>query len=195
MDILPVKTHNSLDESTAPDLSYYNNLSATSMAMAKHLHTFMNSHVFTICWERQAKILADNSRAEFSDESENDDDDVEFTVEEIVDELFNPCFENCKKIYNDLKSGQVTFEVVDTFLADFKGNYEKLEKELQRLHHLGVKDNERWILHRVRQIEQYHQLDVAFRSAEVIFEIKQFFNLKGDFQTLETLLQFVSRTP
>ncbi|XP_077330445.1 E3 ubiquitin-protein ligase RNF213-like isoform X2 [Lithobates pipiens] len=189
MDILPVKTHNSPDEFTAPELAYYNNLSPASMTMAKHLNAFMNSHVFTICWERQAKILADNSCAEFSDESENDDD-VEFTVEEIVDELFDPCFENCMKIYTDLKSGQVTFEVVDTFLADFKGNYEKLEKELERLHRLGVKDNESWILHRVRQIEQYHQLDVAFRSAKVIFDIKMFFNLNGDFQTLETLLQF-----
>ncbi|XP_018410444.1 PREDICTED: E3 ubiquitin-protein ligase RNF213-like [Nanorana parkeri] len=186
MDILPVKTPNSPDEFIGHALSYYN-LSAPSMTMAEHLNTFRTSHVFTTCWERQANAVAESSHSESSNESE---DDTEYTVEEIVDELFNPCLENCKKIYNDLKSGQVTFEVVDKFLADFKDNYKNLEKELEILCGLGVRDNKTWISKRVSQIEEYHELDVAFRSAEVIFEVKSSFNLDGDFQTLETLLQF-----
>ncbi|XP_018410442.1 PREDICTED: LOW QUALITY PROTEIN: E3 ubiquitin-protein ligase RNF213-like [Nanorana parkeri] len=186
MDMLPVKTLNSDDEFTGHDLSYYN-LSAPSMTMAEHLNTFRTSHVFTTCWERQANAVAESSHSESSNESE---DDTEYTVEEIVDELFNPCLENCKKIYNDLKSGQVTFEVVDEFLADFKDNYGNLEKELEILCGLGDRETKTWISNRVMQIKEYHQLDVAFRSAEAISEVKGFFNLDGDFQTLETLLQF-----
>ncbi|KAM5170405.1 E3 ubiquitin-protein ligase RNF213-like [Mantella aurantiaca] len=189
MDILPVKTTNLSDEITR--LNSYYNLNASSMNMAKLLNTFRNSHIFKTCWETQARALADSTHEELS-ESE-DDDDLEFTVEGLSDKLFNPCFQNYKKIYNDLKSGNVTFEVVDEFLADFKDNYQKLEKEFKILCALGDIDYDygRWISDRVKQIEQYHQLDVAFRSAKVIFDVKSFLNLKGDFRTLETLLQFV----
>ncbi|XP_018410445.1 PREDICTED: E3 ubiquitin-protein ligase RNF213-like [Nanorana parkeri] len=186
MDMLPVKTLNSHYKFTGHGLSYYN-LSVPSMTMAEHLNTFRTSHVFTTCWERQAKALAKRSHSLPSNESEGD---TVLTVEEIVNKLFNPCLENCKKIYNDLKSGQVTFEVVDKFLADFKDNYGNLKKELEILCGLGDRETKTWISNRVMQIKEYHQLDVAFRSAEAISEVKGFFNLDGDFQTLETLLQF-----
>lgn len=160
------------------------------MSMAKHLKTFRNSHIFTNCWEKQAKELGDGSQEESSDESDND---LEFTIQEIRDTLFEPCFKNCKEIYTNLKSGNATFEVVDEFLADFKDKYLELKNEFKILCPLGESDSGRWISDRVRQIEQYHQLNVAFRSAKVIFDVKSFLTLKGDFKALETLLQFVSK--
>ncbi|XP_073477176.1 E3 ubiquitin-protein ligase RNF213 isoform X2 [Aquarana catesbeiana] len=187
MDMLPVRTLNSSNEFTELD-SYYN-LSDDLMTMAKCLNTFRISHIFTTCWEREARGLADRCPKESTEEN-NDGNDLEFTVEEINDELFSPCFENCKRIYNDIKSGNVTFEVVDEFLKDFKDRYQELEKEFQLLCPLGGKSDGKWISDRVRQIEQYHQLDVAFRSAKVIFDLKRFLKLTGNFRTLETLLQF-----
>ncbi|XP_040200941.1 E3 ubiquitin-protein ligase RNF213 isoform X4 [Rana temporaria] len=187
MDMLPVRTLNSSNEFV--ELDTYYNLSADSMSMAKCLNTFRISHIFTTCWEREARALADRFPKESTEEN-NDGNDLEFTVEEINDKLFNPCFENCKEIYNDIKSGNVTFEVVDEFLKDFKDRYQELAKEFKHLCPLGVKNDGKWISDRVRQIEQYHQLDVAFRSAKVIFELKGFLKLTGNFRTLETLLQF-----
>nr|DBA30609.1 TPA: hypothetical protein GDO54_006568 [Pyxicephalus adspersus] len=188
IDILPVKTLNSSDKFTRLDVSYYN-LSAPALSMAEHLNNFRNSHIFITCWETQAKALAESSHKESPDQSE-DENDLEFTVDRIINELFNPCFEKCKEIYNDLESGKVTFDVVDEFLADFKNNYQKLEKELKILLPMGVLNTGKWISDRVRQIEQYHQLNVAFCSVKVIYDVKKLLKLNGDFQTLETLLQF-----
>ncbi|XP_077330450.1 E3 ubiquitin-protein ligase RNF213-like isoform X3 [Lithobates pipiens] len=196
-NILPVEIFDTPKDFTELERSYYN-LCPRLMIIAKELHTFRNSHISITCWERRAQALAENSHkesseeseAEVDDDSEDNDNDVEFTSEEIMDKLFTPCLEECRTIYGDLKSGEVTFEVVDTFLSDFKNNYKKMENEFKILCRLGAADYGRWISKCVKQIEQYHQLDVAFRSAKVIFDVKTLFKLSGDFKTLETLLQF-----
>ncbi|KAM9311530.1 E3 ubiquitin-protein ligase RNF213 [Gastrophryne carolinensis] len=177
-NILPARTLAS-DHTLERMMAYYE-LDASAADMAKELHRLQDSHVFTICLEEQAQVMAEN-------ESSND---TEFTIDETVDELFIPCLEQCNMIYNDLKSGEVTFEIVKRFFADFKNNYKKLEDELQILCCLHDADRGKWISVRVKQIEQYHQLHVAFRSAKVVYDLKDFLKLPGDFQTLEKLLDF-----
>ncbi|XP_072256671.1 E3 ubiquitin-protein ligase RNF213 [Pyxicephalus adspersus] len=190
INILPVKTLNSPNKYTRLELSYYK-LDDPSMTMASNLYKFRDSHVLTTSWDSQARLFSESSKMESSESEESEDDnDLTFSVEDIAQKLFNPCFKQCKKVYCDLKSENVTFEVVDKFFADFKNKYEKLKKELTILQGIDDTDNGRWISDRVKQIEQYHQLNVIFRSAEVISEVKSLFNLQGDFKTLEILLQF-----
>ncbi|XP_063784592.1 E3 ubiquitin-protein ligase RNF213 isoform X2 [Pseudophryne corroboree] len=184
-DIMWVKTPNTPQELPKSEVSYYN-LNPELMKMAEELHTLGNSHVFNTCWEQQANAVAENAR----DQPDEEDEDFEFTIEGIRDELFIPCREKCEAIYNDLKTEKVTFEVVDRFFRDFKDKYEKLHNEFETLCRVWSKDDEKWIPVRVKQIEQYHQLNVAFRSAKSISEVRSFLKLKGNFQTLEVLLQF-----
>ncbi|XP_075712304.1 E3 ubiquitin-protein ligase RNF213 isoform X2 [Rhinoderma darwinii] len=184
-DLISVKI---LDEGFEGDSVSYYELSADVMDMACSVHNFRNSHVFGTCWE-QEDLFANRFRDLDSDESQ-DEDDAEVTIVDIRNQLFSPCLERCKTIYHNLKTGEVTFEVVDKFLKDFKNNYKDLEEEFIQLCRLGNKDKGAWISQRVKQIEQYHQLDLAFRSAEVIYEVKTSLNLSGNFQTLKTLLDF-----
>ncbi|XP_072001709.1 E3 ubiquitin-protein ligase RNF213-like isoform X2 [Engystomops pustulosus] len=184
-DLMSVKT---LAKDVDGDPVSYYNLSPEIMEMAYHVHTFRNSHVFITCLEQQEKLFA-NSFENLDNESEAEEV-YEITLEELKDKLYIPCLELCKIIYNNLKTGEVTFEVVDKFLKDFKNQYKQLEGEFKYLCHLGHNDSGRWISQRVKQIEQYHQLDLAFRSAAVIDEVKTMLNLSGNFQTLTTLLEF-----
>ncbi|XP_068134511.1 LOW QUALITY PROTEIN: E3 ubiquitin-protein ligase RNF213-like [Hyperolius riggenbachi] len=179
-DILQVTTLESDDCSEIMASSYYG-LEPEEMDMAKQLDMFMNSDVFISCWEGEAQAYAEVVQS--SDESE-------VSLEEVMEDIFNPCFNRFRQIYNALKSGDITFEKVDKYLGDFKNNYDKLKKELRILCLLGDLDPGRWIPDRVKQIEQYHQLHVAFHSAMVIYDVKNFLNLSGMFNALETLLNF-----
>ncbi|XP_053562489.1 E3 ubiquitin-protein ligase RNF213 [Bombina bombina] len=187
-ELLSVKILGSSELQPDHDMSFFK-LSPSLMSMAKDLHNYRNSHIFNICWKMKAQNLAEKDDEEYDEESE-DYVDNELSLEEMKEELFTPCFEMYKKIYEDIKSGTVTFDVVDNILVDFKNRYKELHEECKVMCHLRPVDNGQWIKNRVEQIEQYHQLGVAFDSAEVIKDLKKSFNLNGDFKTLETLLQF-----
>ncbi|KAM4663578.1 E3 ubiquitin-protein ligase RNF213-like [Discoglossus pictus] len=148
----------SLDLPQTDEESSYYNLSPSLMTMAKDIHYNRPSHIFSLCWKREAQTLAEK-------------------------------YQN-KEIYENLKSGRVTFEVVDIFLKDYKNRNAELHKELQIMCNLWRGDQGQWITDRVQQIEQYHQLHEAFNSAKVIEKLRNCFNLSGDFKTLQTLLQF-----
>ncbi|XP_073505879.1 E3 ubiquitin-protein ligase RNF213 isoform X2 [Phyllobates terribilis] len=168
-------------------VSYYG-LAPGIMDMAYYVHSFINSHVFGTCWEQEAHVYDDGIEAYDRDDSDLEDD-AWLTLVELRDRIFTPCLERCKIIYNDLKTGEVTFEVVDKFLKDFKNKYRQLYNEFKGLCHLD-RDTGGWIPQRVEQIEQYHQLDLAFRSAKAIHDVKSLLNLSGNFLTLNTLLEF-----
>ncbi|XP_040294528.1 E3 ubiquitin-protein ligase RNF213-like [Bufo bufo] len=189
-DLTPVKI---LGESIQGDSVSYYQLSSDLMDMAHYVHTLTNSHVFITCWGQQGHLLAnsieDSFESQVSDKSQ-DEEDVEITLVELKDRLFTPCLEHCKIIYENLKTGEITFEVADDFLEDFRNRSEQLKEEFRALCCLGDKDSGRWISKRVMQIKQYHQLDVAFRSAKVIYDVKCLLNLSGNFQTLTTLQEF-----
>ncbi|XP_056372927.1 E3 ubiquitin-protein ligase RNF213 isoform X2 [Hyla sarda] len=186
-DLISVKI---LGEDVEEDLVSYYNLPRELIDMAYHTHIFRDSHVFVTCWEQQECNKGGNGSQDLGSDESEDEEDAEITLEELRDTLFTPCLEHCNIIYNALKTGEVTFEVVDNFLKDFENKYQQLKEELKCLCHLGDKDKGGWIGQRVKQIEQYHQLDLAFRSAEVISKVKTFLNLSGNFQTLKTLLDF-----
>ncbi|XP_069619694.1 E3 ubiquitin-protein ligase RNF213 isoform X2 [Ranitomeya imitator] len=183
-ELLSVETLGNGDKEDS--VSYYG-LTSDLMDMAHDMHNFNNSHLFVTCWEQEAHVYQDNIE-EFDEESELEDD-AELTLVELRDSIFTPCLERCKIIYDDLKTGKVTFEVVDDFLKDFKNQYIQLRNEFKGLCRLDG-DTGRWISQRVAQIEQYHQLDLAFRSAKAIHDVKSLLNLSGNFQTLNTLLEF-----
>ncbi|XP_069825251.1 E3 ubiquitin-protein ligase RNF213 [Dendropsophus ebraccatus] len=169
-------------------LTYYN-LSPKLADMARHVHIFSNSHVFVTCWEQQECSKSANLSQDLDSDPSEDEEDAEITLEELRDKLYTPCLQHCKIIYNDIKNGEVTFEVIDKFLKDFKNKYDQLKGEFKCLCHFDM-DGGRWIPQRVKQIEQYHQLYLAFQSAEVIYDVKTLLNLSGNFQTLKTLLDF-----
>ncbi|KAM4663579.1 E3 ubiquitin-protein ligase RNF213-like [Discoglossus pictus] len=187
--LLPVRRLGTPQSQQSEEMSHYK-LSPSLMKMAENIHKYKNSYIFKLCWKNEAQKLADDyDNVDYEDVSE-DSEDVELSLEGMEEELFHPCFDRYKTIYEDLKAGTVTFEVVDSFLKDYKNRYTELHQELKDMCRLWPGDRGEWIGDRIQQIEQYHQLHVAFDSARAIEEMKNCFNLSGDFKTLETLLEF-----
>ncbi|CAH2291483.1 E3 ubiquitin- ligase RNF213 [Pelobates cultripes] len=187
--LLPIKR---LDSQNEPNdaFSYYN-LSPQVMVMAENMNRFKQSHILIISWVKEAQQFEDSPSAYLSDEEEmEDDEDQELTLKNLEKKLFTPCFQTYKKLYESIKSGEVTFEDLDRYLKDFKKRYVELQEELRTMCHLSSRDRGQWIAERVKQIEQYDQLNDAFKSAQIIDQLKAFLQLTGDFRTLDTLLQF-----
>ncbi|XP_029944697.1 E3 ubiquitin-protein ligase rnf213-alpha-like isoform X2 [Salarias fasciatus] len=155
--------------------------------MAEVLHKFRDSYVFKKCWDQQAKLLAE-------DEVEDDPDepqvaDIMATLETIHEEIFMSCFDHFKDIYARLRDGTIRLEEVNQLFRDFKGKYEKLEQDLDIMCRVDNSNDKRWILSRMQQIEQYHELHLAVASAEIIMMVKDTLCLQGDFRVLETLTE------
>ncbi|XP_069055826.1 E3 ubiquitin-protein ligase RNF213 isoform X2 [Pleurodeles waltl] len=178
-DMVKVKLLDSISVSEVVMVPYYN-LSDDVMEMAKQLHQFKDSHIFCLCWEREAKAVGCEN---------NEDLDQELTLLELKNKLFDPCFEKYKEIHQNVKLGTLTFKVVNETFKGFKDSYKELKEELQIMHRLDVVDKGQWIDFRVQQFEQYHQLHLAINSANVIAKVQKELKLSGDFGTLKTLLQ------
>ncbi|XP_041429619.1 E3 ubiquitin-protein ligase RNF213 isoform X3 [Xenopus laevis] len=182
-DLLPVKT---LGATEPPEdkVTLFNSFTNSIMSMAESLHTHRHSHVFRMLWNEAVSSLSKR------DENLENEEDDELTLDEMQESLFTPCFDKYTKIYEDIRSEEVTFEVLDTYFKTFKNHYQALHKELQTIRQLDPEDNGSWVSGRIRKIEQYHQLREAFESAQIVDDIRDFCKLLGDFKTLNTLQQF-----
>lgn len=151
--------------------------------MAEVLHTFQDSCLFKVCWEKEAKALVDE---------EMDEEHIKATPEIIHDDIFTASYEEYKKIYTCLKDGHITLAQVNELFGDYEGKYEELAQQLDIMCRIEKGSGTQWILRRVQQIEQYHELHLAVASARIIMTVKETLGLQGDFRALETLMEAVS---
>lgn len=158
--------------------------------MAGVLHTFQDSHLLKICWEKRAKLVA-TEIMEDEDLEHQEVVDIMATPEMIHNEIFQPAFSDYEKKYELLKSGQITLKDIDQLFDAFKGNYEGLARELNIMSSVEKATDKQWIHSRVQQIEQYHELHLAVESAEIITMVKETLCLQGDFSILKTLREAV----
>lgn len=159
-------------------------------AMAEVLYTFQDSHLFKMCWEKQAKLVAAEEMEDDNPES-RDVADIMATPEMIEYEIFQPAISDYKNIYMLLKNGQITLKDVNQLFDAFNGKYEELARELNIMSRVDKATDKQWIHSRVQQIEQYHELHLAVASAEIITMVKETLCLQGDFSILETLTEAV----
>ncbi|XP_053149440.1 E3 ubiquitin-protein ligase RNF213 [Hemicordylus capensis] len=143
--------------------------------MSETVHFFRDSHVFRYCWEWAAKKLSK---------------DGEGLIDEVLDCLFNRCYNELIRLYNCLKSEDITFVEVDTLFIDFTNHYEDLKREIRIMCGLQHPDGGEWVDERVQQIQQYHELHLAVTSAKLINTVRKDLNLAGDFKVLLLLLNF-----
>nr|XP_025715341.1 E3 ubiquitin-protein ligase RNF213 [Callorhinus ursinus] len=168
---------------SSPDVkrTTHYNLSPQVQEMAKKMEQLKESHIFQVFWEDAAEMLSG---------SEEDLERQILQPEEAYRYLFLPCFKKFMKLYEDLRSGEITFQEVDTTFKDFVNKYSHLNADLHLMCVLDPSDQQDWIKDRVGQIREYHHLNQAVSSAKVILKVKENLGLTGDFGVLHTLLNF-----
>ncbi|XP_055097754.1 E3 ubiquitin-protein ligase RNF213 isoform X3 [Symphalangus syndactylus] len=169
-------------------------LSSQVREMAGKIDLLRDSHIFQIFWQKAAEPLSepkeDQEAAELLSEPEEESERHTLELEEVYDYLYQPSYRMFIKLYQDLKSGQVTLAEIDVIFKDFVNKYTDLDSELKimcTVDHQGQSD---WIKERVEQIKEYHHLHQAVHAAKVILQVKESLGLTGDFSVLNTLLNF-----
>lgn len=182
-DIVDVRELNTQSDD---DLETYYQLSADLKEMSETMHRFKESHIFQYCWMLAAKLASDS--VELSEEEDN----TILEPDGVLDYLYHPCFKEFHRLYNSLKSGELTFAEVGTLFKDFINHYEELRKDFLFMCDLVSEGNRQWVNRRIEQIQQYHELHLAVDSAKIIDKVKEGLRLTGDFNVLVLLLNFVS---
>lgn len=188
-DFMEVHGFDQLPSPMAGIVTYFN-LDEDIRKMSEVLYTFKDSYLFQVCWEKQAKILANE---EMEDEHEHEHVvDIRATPDMIHDDIFVICYDDYKNIYTCLKNGSIRLEEVNKLFRNYKGKYDDLAQDLDIMCRIDKSTDKQWIHARVQQIEQYHELHLAVVSAEIIMNVKETLCLQGDFKVLETLTEVVS---
>uniref|UniRef100_A0A8D2LRN9 RING-type E3 ubiquitin transferase n=1 Tax=Varanus komodoensis TaxID=61221 RepID=A0A8D2LRN9_VARKO len=179
-----VKARSPVSDNTDKIETYYH-LSPVLKEVSKHICNIKESHIFHYCWELTAKKLAEDA-----DNLDSEEDIAILNLDEVPDFLFDPSYREFCRLYNCLKSGELTFAEVDALFKDFVNDYDEVKKDFQIMCGQHSHDGGEWIDERIHQIQQYHELHLALDSAEVIEAIKEVLNLSGDFKVLLHLLNF-----
>lgn len=171
-------------------LQTYYSLSPQLKEMAQKMHSCKDSLIFQQLWEEAAQKAGEEY--ESSEEEDEDDDEPVLDLDEVFYSLISPCFESYEMLYDDLRSGSLTLSAVDTIFQEFTNHPEEIKTELNALCELRPGEDRNWVDQRSRQIQQYHEMHLAFDAAKVIANVKESLNLSGDFSVLENLLDIVS---
>ncbi|XP_039082113.1 E3 ubiquitin-protein ligase RNF213 isoform X2 [Hyaena hyaena] len=166
----------------------YYNLSPEVQEMAEKMDWLKDSHVFRTFWAEAAEELSEPE--EEPSEPGEEPGQQALQPEEAYQCLYCPCFQRYLELYENLKSGEVTFQEVNDLFSDFVNKYNNLAFELQLMCALDSRDQRGWIQGRVGQIREYHHLHQAVSAAKVILKVKENLGLTGDFSVLHTLLNF-----
>ncbi|XP_029417237.1 E3 ubiquitin-protein ligase RNF213 isoform X2 [Nannospalax galili] len=170
-----------LPDSSATERMTHYCLSPETHEMASKIDALKDSHVFQILWQEAAGELRD---------SDEDSKVLELDLPEAYECLYCPCYAKFLNLYEDLKSGEITFAEVDNFFRDFVDKYGDLTADLQAMCTVDPHPQKSWIPQRVVQIKEYHSLHQAVSSAKVMLQVRSTLGLTGDFSVLDTLLNF-----
>ncbi len=152
------------------------------MEMLEPLGKLKDIHLFQKLWKefghRAVSELAHNEQLSFED---------------VAKDIWIPTLRECRHLYRELKSGSITFSELDDNFGDCYRDNESLGQELKGLAK-AQGDAHQWISATLEKIQQYHILDQYREGAEVMLQMKDKFNLSGDFEVLEVLAKSVSNT-
>ncbi|XP_032991850.1 E3 ubiquitin-protein ligase RNF213-like [Lacerta agilis] len=175
-----VNVRHSVSQSDNEIETHYH-LSPDQKKMTETVNKFKESNIFQYCWEWAAKKLA----------SSTEDLSKEESIAILNPEsLFESCYNEFSRLYECLKSEELTFAEVDLLFKNFTNHYDGLKKDFQIICLLQPQDNGKWVEQRVKQIQQYHKLHLALGCVKVIDKVREGLNLSGDFNDLQLLLKF-----
>ncbi|XP_052615833.1 E3 ubiquitin-protein ligase RNF213 isoform X2 [Peromyscus californicus insignis] len=149
--------------------------------IASKLDSLKDSHIFQVFWQETAELLSTLNQ---------DHRELKFLLPDACECLYYPCYEKFHRLYENVKSGEITFAEVDDIFRDFIDKYDELTVDLKSMCTVDPQDQKGWISERVGQIKEYHSLNQAVSSAKVIFQVRSTLGVTGDFSVLDTLLNF-----
>ncbi|KAL6038048.1 hypothetical protein STEG23_019389 [Scotinomys teguina] len=170
-----------LPGSSSPKRKTHYSLSPEIREIASKLDSLKDSHIFQVFWKEMAESLSTLNQ---------DHRELKLSLQDACEYLYYPCYDRFHGLYENVKSGELTFAEVDDVFGDFVDKYDELTDDLKFMCTVDPQDQKGWISERVGQIKEYHSLHQAVSSAKVIFQVRSTLGVTGDFSVLHTLLNF-----
>ncbi|XP_061866845.1 E3 ubiquitin-protein ligase RNF213 isoform X2 [Colius striatus] len=173
-----------------PIQTYYS-MSPNLKEFALKMHCLKDSLIFQQFWEEAAQEAGECCGS--SEEQEGDNVVPALDLDNVFSSLISPCFVSYGTLYDDLRSGSLKLSAVDRIFKEFTNHPEDIKTELNVMCELRPGQDRDWVEQRFQQIQQYHELHLAFEAAKIIASVKESLNLAGDFSILENLLDITEK--
>ena len=93
------------------------------------------------------------------------------------------CYCRWTKISSNIASGEILFSDLEHHVGTtYREDYEAMKNEL-----LAMGINEKIVDRRLKQLQQYRQLETSVRGAKVILKFARLYNLSGNFKQIEDI--------
>lgn len=109
------------------------------------------------------------------------------SLADVVERVYHPTTEILKGLSHKVLQNTITLREVDRYFEIYRNHYDVLKEELKI-----ICGDSPVVDERVDQIKDYHIVKVYQSGASLMMQIKQEFNLSGDFSIVEKLLTVVS---
>ena len=122
------------------------------------------------------------------------------TISDVGPTIWEPVFLNCQQLLEELHSGSMTLSDVDKHFYQYKGEQQRLERELKSLFH-GVnkccemnEEDSSWIHQAVTRIAEYWRLCTYCEAAHCFLKLRDSLELtRGDFKLVERIFKGVRK--
>ncbi|KAM7035519.1 E3 ubiquitin-protein ligase RNF213 [Acridotheres tristis] len=176
-------------------LEAFYSLSPELKGFVHKMHSFKDSLIFQQFWEEAAQKAGKEYECDYPEDGEEDEEEMvpDLDLDDVLDSMIRPCFDNYEMLYDDLRSGRLTLSAVDRIFQEFINHPEGLRPELDTICGLGPARDRAWVDQRVQQIQQYHEMHLTLDAAKIIAQVKDSLGLSGDFSILENLLHITEK--
>ncbi|XP_078574614.1 E3 ubiquitin-protein ligase rnf213-alpha-like [Branchiostoma floridae x Branchiostoma japonicum] len=155
------------------------------------LERLQNSYLFQIIWKEQAeearsrirkqRVAAQDEEPHLSETTEGHQ--IVLSIDQVVTDVCQPALKVWEEQRERVETGEITLEDVDKYFG-IMGKERDLNHEISKL---SVHPTA-WVKERADQIRQYHLLGQYIEKAGRVNDVRQSYQLGGDFSSVQTLL-------
>ena len=107
-------------------------------------------------------------------------------IDELIEHVWKPTFEEWQHLHHRLKTGEIFFSEFERICGRF--DQKTLKREFLLLEGVESDEEIHWIQERIDQMNKYRNLQ---NCLDVIMEVVEEFELKGNFNAIEQILKLV----
>lgn len=121
------------------------------------------------------------------------------TIRDVGPTIWEPVFKKCQQVLQELHSGSMTLSDVDKHFYQYKGEQQRLERELKSLFHgvnkcCEMNGDSSWIHQAVTRIAEYWRLCTYREAAHCFLRLRVSLDLtRGDFKLIERIFKGVRK--
>ena len=168
-------------EADMPKLIFFQDVVSPELnKILKPLKQIQSSNVFQQLWASAGKILRRRKKEGI---------DYIISLDQVVADVWTSAYGKVQDIYERLASGDMPLREVKKLFEDIGSDPKLIKREIRVL---SGGENMDWMDERLEQMKRYYRLKDFHRGAIAMLKAAKTLDLKGNFETLSSILDIVS---